>query len=104
MHIVVEATDESVSGVGDSICQKAEELGAAAVRRQALAAAGMLGCGQLHVAAVGRGAVCSMKERCAGCSAAEAASAPAPGAQPSSRARLHSPLTNNRCRWCWAAT
>ncbi len=31
VEVLVEATDESVSGVGDSICKRAEELGAAAV-------------------------------------------------------------------------
>jgi nucleotide-binding universal stress UspA family protein len=31
VDVLVEATDESVSGVGDSICKRAEELGAAAV-------------------------------------------------------------------------
>lgn len=31
MDIIVEPTDESVSGVGESICSKADELQAAAV-------------------------------------------------------------------------
>lgn len=31
VEVLMEATDESVSGVGDSICKRAEELGAAAV-------------------------------------------------------------------------
>lgn len=31
VEVLMEATDESVSGVGDSICRRAEELDAAAV-------------------------------------------------------------------------